>query len=269
MLRLRILSAAVALPLFLAAMFLFPNGVWSALMIVPLILAAREWGRLAGFDRAAACLFMALLILFCAFLLMAGGSDDIPRASKPAHFFDTLVYACGAVFWIVVAPCWLWLRIRARNRIALMFAGIVVLLPTWLALSRLQTAPQILLEVLLVIWISDSAAFFTGRAMGKRKLAPSISPGKTREGVGGAFVAVAVYAWLLHLSVMSSAQLPAMIAAFFGMTAAGIVGDLFESWLKRCAGVKDSGAIMPGHGGVLDRIDSLTAALPLAALIFN
>ena len=122
--------------------------------------------------------------------------------------------------------------------------------------------------LLAVIWIADSAAYFTGRALGRHKLAPAISPGKTREGVGGAFAAVTVYALALHFSLFSMRDLPMIIAGFFSMTALSIMGDLFESWLKRNAGVKDSGSIFPGHGGMLDRIDGVTAALPLAALIF-
>jgi phosphatidate cytidylyltransferase len=267
MFKLRILSAAVALPLFLAAMFLLPNGVWGVVMLGLLLLAAREWGQLAAFDRVTAYIFYVLLVLFCLVYLVLAIAVKDPRVSE--HFSDTVIYACGFAFWCVIAPCWLWLRIHVRSRVALITAGMVVLLPTWLALTRLQSNPRLLLELLAVLWIADSAAYFAGRAIGKRRLAPSISPGKTWEGVGGAFVAVAVYAWLLHLTVLSPSRLPTLAAGFFGMTAAGIVGDLFESWLKRGAGVKDSGAIMPGHGGMLDRIDSLTAALPLAALMFG
>ena len=151
-------------------------------------------------------------------------------------------------------------------------AGLVVLLPTWLALARLQQDPKLLLLLLGVVWIADTAAYFSGRALGRHKLAPTISPGKTWEGVGGAFAAVTVYALTLYFSLFLArypqfnAQL--IIAAFLGMTTFGIVGDLLESWLKRSAGVKDSGTILPGHGGMLDRIDAITAALPLAALIF-
>jgi phosphatidate cytidylyltransferase len=133
----------------------------------------------------------------------------------------------------------------------------------------------LLLAMMAIVWIADTAAYFTGRRFGRRKLAPSISPGKTWEGVYGALAAVAIYALLL-LSLAAAAgstrPLDAIAAAIWValtllLTGLSIIGDLFESQLKRQRGVKDSGAILPGHGGVLDRIDALTAAMPPAALI--
>jgi phosphatidate cytidylyltransferase len=162
----------------------------------------------------------------------------------------------------------MWRKLVVRDRLILGVAGLIVLLPTWLALSRLQNSGALLLILLAVVWIADSAAYFTGRSVGKRKLAPAISPGKTWEGVIGAFVAVIVYALALYVSGLSTFALPLLIAAFIAMIALGVTGDLYESWLKRSAGVKDSGSIFPGHGGMLDRIDAVAAALPAAALIF-
>lgn len=267
MLKLRILSAAVALPLFVAAMFLLPNAWWSIALFAPLVVAAREWARLGAFGRGAEAAFLAVLLAACILLwVIAAGATSSEHATP---FPDRAVYVISIAFWCVVAPCWLWLKIRVCNRVMLAAAGLVVLLPTWLALARLQSEPKLLLQLLAVVWIADSAAFFTGRALGRRKLAPAISPGKTWEGVGGAFAAVAVYAWTLHFLLLSTPGLPFIVAAFFGMTALGIVGDLLESWLKRGAGVKDSGTVLPGHGGMLDRIDGMTAALPLAALILS
>ena len=123
-----------------------------------------------------------------------------------------------------------------------------------------------------VVWIADTAAYFAGRAFGRHKLAPSISPGKTWEGVYGALLATAVYAvFLLRFApdrmALSAAAVAAWIAGLLALTALSIVGDLFESMLKRQRGVKDSGKLLPGHGGVLDRIDALLAAMPAAALI--
>ena len=109
-------------------------------------------------------------------------------------------------FWCVIAPCWLWLKLVVRHRVALAAAGLVVLLPTWLALARLQNDAMLLLLLLAVVWIADSAAYFSGRALGRHKLAPAISPGKTWEGVGGAFAAVTVYALALHFSLFFDAR---------------------------------------------------------------
>ncbi len=267
MLKLRILTAAVALSLFLAAMFLLPNAWWSIALVAPLLVAGREWARLARFGRSAEAAFLAALLAGSAVLWLLA----IPAARHPGHTAaaaERAVYAVATAYWCVIAPCWLWLKLAVRQRLALAAAGLIVLLPTWLALARLQDDALLLLLLLAVIWIADTAAYCTGRAFGKRKLAPAISPGKTWEGVGGAFAAATVYALVLHFSLFSARDLHFVIAAFLAMTTFSIVGDLFESWLKRNAGVKDSGGIFPGHGGMLDRIDGMTAALPLAALLF-
>ena len=143
------------------------------------------------------------------------------------------------------------------------------MLPAWLAIARLQLDPLQLLQLLGIVWLADTAAYLAGRSWGKRKLAPQISPGKTWEGVAGAVAAVAVY--YVVLSNFTSARSWASgwggVLVFAGVAAMSIVGDLFESWMKRRAGVKDSGALLPGHGGILDRIDGLTASMPLAALL--
>ena len=121
-----------------------------------------------------------------------------------------------------------------------------------------------------IVWVADSAAYFAGHRWGRRKLAPTVSPGKTWEGAAGAAVAVAVYhglIWNFGFSQhMPNLAIPAavLVAVLFPLS---IIGDLFESWIKRQAGVKDSGRLLPGHGGVLDRIDALTSTLPLAALV--
>lgn len=268
MLKRRILSVVVVLPLFLAAMFLLPNSWWGIALLAPLLLAGHEWGQLAGFGRSAEAVFFAALVAGCALLWVIA----LPGAARPVQvsaFSDRAIYALGTAFWCVIAPCWLWLKIAVRKHAALAAAGLIVLLPTWLALARLQNDARLLLLLLIVIWIADSAAYFTGRALGGGKLAPAISPGKTWAGVGGAFVAVAVYAWLLHFSLILTLDLHIVIGIFFSMTALSIAGDLLESWLKRTAGVKDSGSIFPGHGGMLDRIDGITAALPFAALMLT
>jgi phosphatidate cytidylyltransferase len=268
MLKLRILSVAVVLPLFVAAMFLLPNSWWSIALLAPLLVAGHEWARLAAFGRSGEALFLAALLAGCALLWII----ELPAAARPAPapaFSDRVIYALGTAFWCVIAPCWLWLKIAVRKHAVLAATGLIVLLPAWLALARLQNDARLLLLLLTVVWIADIAAYFTGRALGGRKLAPAISPGKTWAGVGGAFAAVAVYAWVLHFSLFWAFDLHTTIAIFFSMTVLSIVGDLLESWLKRTAGVKDSGSIFPGHGGMLDRIDGITAALPLAALLFT
>ena len=149
--------------------------------------------------------------------------------------------------------------------------GWAVLLPTWLALVELRAiGPGLLLGLMAVVWIADSTAYFAGRKFGRHKLAPAISPGKTWEGVAGAFFGVTLYG--LAWGVGNSSAAPFSSGLMWGMlllwllTIFSILGDLFESWMKRGAGLKDSGRLLPGHGGVLDRIDALTAAMPVAAI---
>jgi len=267
MLEVRIMTVVVVLPLLLAAMFLLPNAWWNIALVAPLLVAGHEWARLADFGRGAEAAFLTALLAGCLMLWLIA----VPAAQRPGNAAaapERAVFAVAVAFWCVIAPCWLWLKIVVRQRLALAVVGLVVLLPTWLALARLQHDAWLLLQLLAVIWIADSAAYFAGRALGTRKLAPAISPGKTWEGVGGAFAAVIAYALAVHFALLSTRDLPTVIAGFVSMVAVGIVGDLLESWLKRCAGAKDSGRVFPGHGGMLDRIDSMTAALPLAALVF-
>ena len=155
----------------------------------------------------------------------------------------------------------------------LLLAGLAVLIPTGLAAVALP-ADRLLLALGLV-WIADTAAYLAGRAFGKRKLAPSISPGKTWEGVAGAAAASLIYAIICALpgaplgAYVQGAGWMVYLAVVIMLCAVGIVGDLFESAIKRQAGAKDSGALLPGHGGVLDRIDSIASTLPIAALSFH
>ena len=148
-----------------------------------------------------------------------------------------------------------------------MLVGWIVLLPTCLALYQLRViSPWLLLGFMATIWISDTAAYFTGRSLGKRKLAPTISPNKTWEGVAGALIAVTVYALAWTIWQPNPTFAFALIPILLIMALLGIIGDLYESLVKRQAGVKDSGTLLPGHGGILDRIDALTSALPFAIL---
>ena len=147
----------------------------------------------------------------------------------------------------------------------------MVLLPTWLALVLLRhLGPWALLGIMALVWIADIAAYFTGRAFGRRKLAPQISPGKTWEGAYGAVAGVLIYGLAVYFLAGSAVILPVLllIPTLLVLTAVSIIGDLFESLLKRQAGIKDSSQLLPGHGGILDRIDSLTSTLPLVTLLW-
>jgi phosphatidate cytidylyltransferase len=269
MLKQRILTVAVLLPLFLAALFLLPNLYWGVLTCAVLAVAAREWSRLAGYAGLIGWLYPALMVGAAVGILAA--EHHLPRSGH-AFIYSApgkLLFGLAVVFWLVIAPAWLYFRWPVRDPLLLAVAGTLVLLPFWYALTWLQVTPGRMLAVMGVVWTADVAAYFSGRALGRHKLAPHISPGKTWEGVAGAAVAVVLYwsvlAWLLPAL---SRQFPAGLVLVVLLTAVAIVGDLFESWMKRLAELKDSGNLLPGHGGVLDRVDALTSTLPLAALYF-
>jgi phosphatidate cytidylyltransferase len=259
----RIATAVALIALVLAADFFLSTFTWGLLILVPIVLGAAEWAALAGFTRAGGWMFIAVVLASCACLALSGAGSGI----EPAVGFATLGIATA--FWFIIAPIWLFRGWRVRAPLALAVTGWVALVPCWYGAVVLHRNPALLLALLAVVWIADSAAFFAGRRFGRRKLAPAISPGKTWEGVGGAFVAVLLYALLLQQVALPEEAGLRGVAVFVLvslMTVLGIVGDLFESWMKRQAGVKDSGTLLPGHGGVLDRIDALTAAAPFAAL---
>ncbi len=268
MLKQRLLTVAVVLPLFLALLFFAPNPVWGALSALPIAVAAFEWARLAGFSPAGRVGFVACVALSCALLLVLSITvvhltfDSV--ALYPLCFVATL-------FWVLLVPTSLRFQWRFSNAILTSIVGWLLLVPTWLAALALQREPVLMLLTLGAVWIADTAAYFAGRRFGKHKLAPRISPGKTVEGLAGAYIAVLIYA-VIALRIYQPAAgwrtYAALLVFGFILTSLSVMGDLFESWIKRRAGAKDSGDLLPGHGGVLDRIDSLTATIPFAFLFF-
>ena len=266
MLKQRIATALVLLAAIITAMFLLPNFYWALLLLLMLGVGAFEWTRLADFSRWISFVFFCLILFSSALLLYSG----VPDSHLLISSFEFWVYAVALVFWIGGCPLWLKYGWQIKNPVVMTIVGWLLLIPTWLALIRLQTNVTVLIAALCVVWVADSAAYLVGRKVGKRKLAPSISPGKTWEGVFGALCAVTVYVLLLyfgffHLDV--SAKLLLWLAIAYGTLILSIEGDLFESWVKRTAGAKDSGKLLPGHGGILDRIDSLTSTAPFVAML--
>lgn len=274
MLKTRIVTAAVLIPLTLASLFLLSPRAWGGVTLAVVAVAATEWANLAAYSRPVGLLFAAATIAVGGALLFAPGGFR-PDGGWPEAI---PLFVCGAatLFWLIVAPAWLAAGWRVESKPVLALVGALVLIAAWVALVQIQArSPRLLLALMAVVWIADTAAYFAGRAFGKRRLAPSISPGKTWEGVYGALAATAVYALALfglapEVGATRAGSLAAAlgwVALLLGLTCVSIVGDLFESQLKRQRGVKDSGRILPGHGGVLDRVDALLAAMPAAALI--
>jgi phosphatidate cytidylyltransferase len=252
----RALTAVVLLAVFVPAVLWAPGWLWGILVAGVVGLAADEWSRLVRFSERSARLYAVALAL-CALVL-----PHLLGAHWPA-WRDALILVAIA-FWLLVAPLWLLGRWQAPQRFVRAAVGVVLLLPTWAALLYLHgRGPQVLLGVMAIVWIADTAAYFAGRQFGRNKLAPAISPGKTWEGVAGALCALTLYA--TAISAATGMPLLSLVLTVSFLLYVSVLGDLFESWIKRVSGMKDSGHVLPGHGGVLDRIDALTSTLPMAA----
>ena len=271
MLRTRVITAVVLLAVIAAAAALGSTALLELLAMLVAV-ALYEWMRLAGVgfvpSTAAAVAYGALL---------AGASAFDVRAPEPVGAVLSLL-AC--ILWCAAGTA-IGAAERGRfgiGRAASIILAFALLSAGWVALDRLlQRGVPWLVSVLAVVWIADIAAYFTGRALGRHKLAPRVSPGKTWEGAYGALAFVTVAALIVHglwpqarlwsNDLLSQVAWPLALAALWALVALSIVGDLFESLLKRQAQVKDSGRLLPGHGGVLDRIDATLPALPAAVLI--
>jgi phosphatidate cytidylyltransferase len=269
MLKERIATAIVLLGVFLSAVFFLQTGLFAILIGVVVAVGSYEWARLCKLVQNGAFAFsVASTGLFS---LVVWGL----QATDPSRPGVASVYGVVSLFWILAVPIWLRIGTSFGTQFLALTVGTLVVVPAGLAIVSVHSVgPGVLVGMLVFIWLADTAAYFSGRRFGRHKLAPLISPGKTWEGAAGALMATLIYAsicpmiwpqwgvpvrgmdWVVYLSVSAL------------LCAISIVGDLFESSVKRHAGVKDSGTILPGHGGVLDRIDSITSTLPLAALIF-
>jgi len=268
-LRQRLITAAVLVPTLLWAVLSWPTRYVMVLFAFVVALGAWEWAALSGLQRLGQR--YAYVALVVTLLLLEAWLMRSPIMLFAIFFFS--------LCWWVVALAWIRQAEAAEEPVAfpvassqgLALTGIVVLAPVWLALVVLHdngtAGVYLMLSLFAIVWGADSGAYFAGRRWGRHKLAPRISPGKTWEGVAGGLGVVAIlmmlaawamdYDWLNSLSFV----LLGIVTALFS-----IVGDLLESLMKRCRGVKDSGHLLPGHGGILDRIDSLTAAAPVFVL---
>lgn len=252
MLRQRVITALVLAALVICAIFWLPADITAGVITLLVLAGAWEWSAFPGFRHVAARLSYVAVIALCMAFVWSHGIDST-RANQllPA----AVIWWIVAFFWVISLP-------GHVNRASAALAGVLVLVPAWLALLRLQQqAPYWLLFLLLLVVAADVGAYFAGRAFGRHKLAPRVSPGKTWEGVAGGVVAASL------MAAVGTTVFPVDAGAFVVVCTvvvfASIVGDLTESLFKRHAGLKDSGGLLPGHGGVLDRIDSVTAAAPI------
>lgn len=251
----RILSAFVMLLVFLSSMFLFSGRYFSFVIYIPSLLALFEWSKLLYFRSHEKKIFLIISLILIYFIDQHLDADN-----------SRLILLIASVFWLCIAPLFLLFKINLKNFFLSALIGWVLVMPLIISLNYLiQLSPWVVLLVLTSIWLADSGAYFFGKQFGKKKLAPTISPGKTWEGFLGALFVVSSFSIAVtYLGFVNSY----MAIFFFNLILVlSVEGDLFESYIKRMAKVKDSGDLIPGHGGVLDRIDSLCSSLPLATLI--
>lgn len=281
MLRQRILTALVLLAIVLPALFYPDPRAFNGVVLLAIAAAAWEWGRLSGWSQLLALALGAACAALC---VLAWGL--LGAAGAPLW-----LWAFGAGAWVLGGGLLLragvagWPRIPQALRL---LGGLLALWLAWLAVAQARgQGVNFLLSILALVWVADIGAYFAGRALGLRftrgKLAPTISPGKSWEGVWGGMLATVVLAivWVVldaaqptwspsfYSHVQRNAGWPALVAVVLCLAAMSVVGDLVESLIKRSVGVKDSSHLLPGHGGVLDRIDALLPTLPLAMMVFS
>jgi phosphatidate cytidylyltransferase len=273
MLKQRVITAIVLLAILLPALFYRTPFPFSVLALLLIAAGAWEWGRLNGLRQAGALGVSFVCVLACG-LSWFGGLLERPLP---------LLWTISGAAWVLLGGGLLrlgvagWPRIPQAIRLA---GGVIVLWLAWLAIAQARVIGiEFLLSVLVLVWVADIFAYFAGRTFGGRfskgKLAPSISPGKSWEGVWGGMAGVMVLSliWVylggqsLYSQLAERHGTPMMLLAVIFLAAMSVVGDLFESLVKRSAGVKDSSGLLPGHGGVLDRIDALLPTLPLAMML--
>ena len=257
MLKQRIITGAILAPVIVVVLLVFQTAWLAVLFGLVALIGAWEWASLVS----ASVVVKAAYVSLCA-LLMAGGWYWLEQDQL------RLLMLAASCYWVLVLflltiyhSSWLG---QPALRTFLWHSGYIVIVTGWLALVYLhKQLPTLLLFLFILIWVADSAAYFSGKKFGRTKLAETLSPGKTREGLWGALLATFLLAllgvWQFDLKLGAGVYfvILCLLTALIS-----VVGDLFESLLKRNAGVKDSGFLIPGHGGVLDRIDSLMAASP-------
>lgn len=272
----RIITAIVLLAILLPALFLGVPNLFNVLALVLIGAAVWEWSRMNGYSQTKAIFFALDVFVICAGLMYVG----LTRYPLP------MLWLVNTAVWVLTSTYLIkngvssWTKIPQALRLV---GGVLILMTTWLAVAQLrEIGINLLLSALLLVWAADIFAYAAGRAFGKHKLAPSISPGKTWQGVAGGFIGVlcvaAFWLWVDETYSSDSLSLYSIMLHRWGvmsvlvlvfLTMLAVIGDLIESLVKRSAGIKDSSGLLPGHGGVLDRVDALLPVLPTAMLLVS
>lgn len=279
----RIITALILAPAAILAIFYLPLMYFAASLVVIIGIGAWEWGPLMGFDTKTRRIgFAATTIVLIAGICSVIAPDDLWINAVQLHDYVLVLLWLAVAWWIFSAflmfsypnASSFWSKHRSVRGVF----GWLTLVPTWLALMVIRTndyqadtyhGAQLLMFLFLMVWSADVGAYFVGKAFGKNKLMPNVSPGKTFEGfLGGVIFACFLVTIAAYQLGWNSEQVTTVLLVTVLITTVSVLGDLNESMFKRQAGVKDSGSILPGHGGILDRIDSLTATAPVFALCY-
>ncbi len=277
MLKYRIITALILIPIVIAALFLLPPLGFAIVTLAVCMLAAWEWGQLSGFSSRSQRVWLAIL---CGFLLIAmmlslpAYRQSVRLPQVESALWASLVWWVAAFLLVVTYPvsAALW----RNSRVLRLVFGLLTIIPFFWGMVALRqygyaenhhTGAWWLLYVMLLVWGADSGAYLFGKLFGKHKLAPKVSPGKTWEGLIGGLLTSALISWLFGRYVPLNVVPATLLICSVIAALASVLGDLTESMFKREAGIKDSGSLIPGHGGILDRIDSLTAAVPVFACL--
>lgn len=262
MLKQRVITAAVLLPIALIGFFLLEGLAFALFIGVVVVPGAWEWARLAGFAGQFARIGYASFVALMLFALY--------RLPVLAAWLLSL----SAIWWLVATALVIGYPASQRywgGRVGGLVIGLFILLPAWQALVVLKQWPQgnwLIVAVMVLVWAADIGAYFCGKALGRRKLAPQVSPGKSWEGLIGGLITSLLTTVCVGLYQDWSPRV--LVLALLGaalVVVISVVGDLTESMFKRSSGIKDSSQLLPGHGGVMDRIDSLTAAVPVFTVL--
>ena len=262
MLKQRIITALILLPIALGGFFLLDGGAFALFIAVVVALGAWEWARLAGLEA------QPLRVAYAALVAVLIYGAWLAPALAPWLLGAAVLWWLAATLLVLNYPesSRYWGGLSGK-----LLIGLLILLPAWQGLVLLKQWPQanaLIIAVMVLVWAADVGAYFSGKAFGKRKLAPRVSPGKSWEGFYGGLATSLLLT--LAVGLQQGWQVVDLLLALAGsalVVAVSVIGDLTESMFKRQSGIKDSSNLLPGHGGVLDRIDSLTAAIPVFAVL--
>jgi len=277
LLKSRLITALILIPIVIAALFLLPPPGFAIVTLAVCMLAAWEWGQFAGLASRSQRVWLAVLcglVLAVMMFTLPAYHHSVHLTQIAGSLWAALVWWIAALLLVLTYPgsAALW----RRSRVLRLLFGVLTIVPFFWGMVALRqyhyetdhfSGAWWLLYVMLLVWGADSGAYMFGRLFGKHKLAPKVSPGKTWEGFFGGLVTSAVIAWLFGLWAPLSISPGVLLTCSLVAALASVLGDLTESMFKREAGIKDSGQLIPGHGGILDRIDSLTAAVPVFACL--